>query len=119
MKYLLWALSVLVLSGCAGSAQQSNFDLGAADTVEFMRPYELSRNDVSFVSLGEVQGASCQARFFNEKPTQEEALLRMKIAAADLGANRVVLRSCTQGSSDECSARWVCVGDAYQEQPLR
>lgn len=119
MKHLLWALSVVVLSGCAGSAQQSNLDLGAADTVEFMRPYELSRNDVSFVSLGEVQGESCQVRFFNAKPTQEEALLRMKVAAAALGANRVVLRSCSQASSSECAARWLCVGDAHQEQPLR
>src|SRR5690554_560082 len=120
MKRIIMLLLVGLIVGCSGTAsKQASIDMQAADSVEFIRPYELSRNDVTFVSLGEVSGESCQANFWSHKATQEQALLKMKVAAANLGANRVVLRQCTQDSSENCSARWLCVGNAHQQQPLR
>lgn len=120
MKYLSVIAVLFTVAGCAtNQSPVGQVDMVAADSVEFMRPYELSRNDVSFVSLGRVQGESCQANMFSEKPTQQEALLRMKVAAAALGANRVILRSCEQDQTDDCRARWICSGDAHQAQPLQ
>lgn len=120
MKYLSVIAVLITVAGCATSQSPvSQVDMAAADAVEFMRPYELSRNDVSFVSLGRVEGESCQTNIFSDKPTQQEALLRMKVAAAALGANRLILRSCEQGQTDSCRARWVCTGDAHQLQPLQ
>ncbi|SFR58722.1 RcsF lipoprotein [Pseudidiomarina maritima] len=120
MKYLSLMTVLFVLAGCSSNhSSVSEVDMSAAESVDFMRPYELSRNDVSFVSLGQVQGESCQANVFSEKPTQQEALLRMKIAAAKLGANRLILRSCQQDQTDDCRARWICTGDAHQAQPLQ
>ncbi|PHR65775.1 Rcs stress response system protein RcsF [Pseudidiomarina marina] len=119
MKSLSLVAVLFIIAGCATNQSPVNeVDIAAAETVEFMRPYELSRNDVSFVSLGRVQGESCQANVFSNKPTQQEALLRMKVAAAELGANRLILRRCQQDQTDECRARWICTGDAHQSQPL-
>jgi|SRR5690554_14192 len=111
---------VSVLGGCAGTdSNQDALDLAAADKVSFMRPYELSRTDITLISLGPVTGRSCQSHFFAQKPSQDEAIIRLKIAAAKIDANRVVLRSCREEKTDECSASWVCEGQAYQVQPLR
>lgn len=109
-----------ILGGCASIGDDdSSLDLALADKVEFMRPYELSRTDITLISLGPVSGRSCQANFFASKPTQDEAIIRLKIAAAEIDANRVVLRSCREEKTADCSASWVCEGQAYQVQPLR
>ncbi|SDB36308.1 RcsF lipoprotein [Pseudidiomarina indica] len=120
MKRIFVALMVAFVAGCATSpATDLGIDMAVADSVTFMRPYELSRTDVNFTALGEVQGASCQVNRFAAEPTQQEALLRLKVAAAELGANHVVLRQCRQQQSDECRSQWLCTGDAFQSQPLR
>lgn len=120
MKPLILSLLLLVISACSTvNEERSGLDLQAADSVQFLRPYELSRTDVSFVSLGDVIGESCQTQFWHAQPTQEQALLRLKVAAAEMGGNRVVLKACQQTDSSACHARWVCTGHAYQEQPLR
>ncbi|MGI0153276.1 Rcs stress response system protein RcsF [Pseudidiomarina sp. WS423] len=110
---------VVAISGCAApvpdtTAQQQQLQ----DTVEFIRPYELSRTDVSFTSLGAVAGESCQAHFWNQEPSQQQALLQLKQAAAEFGANALVLKQCIKAESAQCRLRWLCEGDAYQMQPL-
>lgn len=120
MKHLVLSMLLLLVSACTTvTAERTRIDMQAADSVEFIRPYELSRTDVSYVSLGEVTGESCQAQFWQAKPTQEQALLRLKVAAAEIGGNRLVLKACQQADNSACHARWVCTGHAYQEQPLR
>lgn len=120
MKSIFVALVVAFIAGCATQpVAELNIDLAAADAVDFVRPYELSRTDVSFTGLGTVAGASCQAHRSAPIATQQEALLRMKVMAAELGANAVVLRQCRESSTVECRTQWVCEGDAFQQQPLR
>jgi len=120
MKSIFVALAVAFIAGCATQpVAELNIDLAAADAVDFVRPYELSRTDVSFTGLGTVAGASCQAHRSAPIATQQEALLRMKVMAAELGANAVVLRQCRETSTVECRTQWVCEGDAFQQQPLR
>ena len=115
------AVLTLMLGGCASPAEAplSANEQQQLAAVEFMRPYELSRTDVSHTALGEVVGESCQENRFQGQPSQAEALLKLKLAAAQRGANRVILKQCQQASSDECVASWVCRGDAHQQQPLR
>lgn len=120
MKHVIIFCAAVGLFGCvANQSDSSQVDLAAADTVEFMRPYELSRTDVTVISMGPVEGRSCQSNLFDQKPSQEEAILLLKVAAAENNANRVVLRSCRQEATDACRASWVCEGQAYQVQPLR
>lgn len=115
------AVLAVMLGGCASSVEApfSSIEQQQLETVDFMRPYELSRTDVSHTSLGEVVGESCQRTRFQAQPSQAEALLKLKLAAAQLGANRVILKQCQQASSNDCRASWVCRGDAHQQQPLR
>lgn len=120
MKIVSIVLVIFALMGCAMNQPASpSLNTAAADTVEFMRPYELSRTDVSVISLGDVEGRSCQANIFDDKPSQEEAIVRLKIAAAKRSANRVVLRECREEKTDSCRASWVCYGQAMQVEPLR
>ncbi len=120
MKKLWTAALLLVLVGCAAEPQGlSSEQQQLLKSVDFMRPYELSRTDVSITSLGEVQGQSCQANIWDAEPTQEAALLQLKLAAASLGANHVILKGCERSTSDDCSSRWLCTGDAHQLQPLQ
>ena len=120
MKIVSVVLVILALVGCAiNQSDEPKVNTAVADSVEFMRPYEMSRTDVSVISLGEVEGRSCQANIFDQKPSQEEAILLLKISAAKLSANRVVLRECREEKTDSCRASWVCYGQAMQVEPLR
>lgn len=115
------AVLTVMLGGCASSVEEpfSSLEQQQLETVEFIRPYELSRTDVSHTALGEVVGESCQSTRFQAAPSQAEALLKLKLAAAQLGANRVILKQCQQLSSNDCRAIWICRGDAHQQQPLQ
>lgn len=113
-------MGIFILSGCSIlQPPVPDVDVTATDNVEFMRPYELSRTDITIMSMGEVEGRSCQTSIFDNKPSQEDAIVLLKQAAADKDANRVVLRSCREEKTDDCRASWVCQGQAYQVQPLR
>ena len=121
-------IQVLLLCGLmlavAACTHSTNAGFSAAEQqqlvqVEFIRPYELSRADVSYTARGEVSGSSCQVLANQPAPTQAEALLRLKLAAAAVGANRVILRQCSQVTTPACTASWICIGDAHQQQPLR
>lgn len=117
-------IGTMVLTLVSACASPTDSALTAAEqqrleTVEFMRPYELSRRDVNFTALGDVVGISCQANMMQPAASQAEALLRLKLAAADIGANRVILKQCQQVSTEGCRASWRCSGDAHQQQPLR
>ncbi|RUO47467.1 Rcs stress response system protein RcsF [Pseudidiomarina donghaiensis] len=120
MKIVSVVLVIFALVGCAtNQPSERGSNTAAADSVEFMRPYELSRTDVSVISLGDVEGRSCQANIFDDKPSQEQAIVLLKVAAAELSANRVVLRTCREEKTDSCRASWVCHGQALQVEPLR
>ncbi|CAB0151597.1 Outer membrane lipoprotein RcsF [Pseudidiomarina piscicola] len=111
---------VLGLQGCATAPQGMTAEqLARASEVEFVRPYELSRTDVEFISVGPVQGQSCASHLLADNASQEQALMEMKLAAAERQANRVVLKQCRQDDNAGCSKRWLCEGDAYQAQPLQ
>ncbi len=121
MRYLLiLVLTVSWLYGCA--TQQQRFpaaDMARSSTVEFMQPYQLSRTDMEFVDLGPVRGESCQRPLLEGQASQEEAMIAMKLAAADKQANRIVLKRCQQDSKGGCSVSWWCEGTAFQAQPLQ
>lgn len=118
---IITALLALSLASCASTddAPFSALEQQQIAAVEFMRPYELSRTDVSFTAMGEVIGVACQSSVLQPSPSQAEALLQLKLAAAQLGANRVILKQCQQGPSEGCRSSWICRGDAHQQQPLR
>ncbi|MGQ4276976.1 hypothetical protein ACQ5ES_08020 [Pseudidiomarina sp. E22-M8] len=108
------------LQGCATAPQGLSAEqLAAAGQVEFMRPYELSRIDVEFISVGSVRGESCASHVLADEASQDEALMQMKLAAAERQANRIVLKRCLQDDEGGCSSRWWCEGDAYQAMPLQ
>lgn len=111
----------LALSGCQSVPEQqySAAQREQMAAVEFIRPYELSRNDVSFTPLGAVSGFSCQTSIMQAAASEAEALLSLKLAAVDVGANVLVLRQCQQQDRDGCRSAWVCHGDAHQMQPLQ
>jgi hypothetical protein len=117
----MWAATVLLaLAGCAATPEGfSEQQQQQISSVDFMRPYELSRTDISVTSLGEVQGESCQSNFWDDEPSQEQALLELKLAAAAVGANRIILKGCERAASEQCTSRWLCAGDAHQVQPLQ
>lgn len=121
MRYsLIVLLCFAFLSGCASTAQRfPAADLARASTVEFMQPYQLSRTDLEFVDLGTVIGESCQRPLLDGQASQEEALIALKLAAADKQANRIVLKRCQQDSKGGCSVRWRCEGTAFQASPLQ
>lgn len=112
---------IMLMAGCQSAPTQryTTAQLAQMETVTFVRPYELSRNDVSFAPLGEVRGESCQSSVMQAPATEENALLALKLAAAELGANALVLRQCQSVAVDACRAAWVCSGDAHQMQPLQ
>lgn len=113
-------MSVVVLIGCASQVERfPAAEMARSNTVEFMKPYQLSRNDVEFVDRGAVRGESCQRPLIDGQASQEEALIAMKLAAADKQANRVVLKRCQQDSKGGCTARWWCEGTAFQMRPLQ
>ncbi|MDN7125171.1 Rcs stress response system protein RcsF [Pseudidiomarina terrestris] len=108
------------LSACASAPQgMSAEQLAKAGQVEFMRPYELSRSDVEFVSVGPVRGESCASHLLADEASQEQARMRMKLAAAERQANRLVLKKCVKDDEGGCTTRWWCEGDAYQAVPLQ
>lgn len=112
--------SLGLLQGCATAPQgMSAEQLLAANQVEFIRPYELSRTDVEFISAGAVRGESCASHLLADDATQDQALMRMKLAASERQANRIVLKRCKQDDEGGCSKRWWCEGDAYQMMPLQ
>lgn len=121
MRILLIAvLSCGVLLGCATQVERfPAAELARSNSVEFIQPYQLSRTDVEFVDMGTVRGESCQRPLLDGQASQEEALIAMKLAAADKQANRVVLKRCQQDSKDGCTARWWCEGTAFQMRPLQ
>lgn len=117
---LMTLLSVGVLVGCATQVERfPAAELARSNTVEFMQPYQLSRTDVEFVDLGAVRGESCQRPLLDGQASQEEALIAMKLAAANKQANRVVLKRCQQDSKGGCTVRWWCEGTAFQMSPLQ
>ncbi|RUO58741.1 Rcs stress response system protein RcsF [Pseudidiomarina insulisalsae] len=110
----------LLLAGCSTPVERfPASDLTRSSSVEFMRSYELSRTDVEFISMGEVYGESCERLLLDGHASQEEAMIAMKIAAADKQANRIILKSCQQDQKGNCSVRWRCTGEAYQARPLQ
>lgn len=118
---MMTAALSLTLGSCASSVQApfTAAEQTQLETVEFMRPYELSRTDVTYTALGAVTGVACQSSVLQPPPSQADALLKLKLAAAQVGANRVILKHCQQAPIDGCRASWVCDGDAHQQQPLR
>lgn len=119
-RNILIGFVVLLLVACSAAPEQMTAaQIRTADTVSFMRPYELSRTDVSYTSLGTVRGESCQSQIWSGEASQEEALMRLKLMAAERQANRVVLKRCEQDEQAGCHQRWWCEGEAYQEQPLQ
>ncbi|MDX1705585.1 Rcs stress response system protein RcsF [Pseudidiomarina sp.] len=120
IKKLTIAVTALLLSACATVPDSLNDQqLAQARNVTFIKPYELSRTDVEFTSRGEVVGESCQANVLAPRATQERALLELKIAAAELGANAVVLQSCQQPAGGGCKKLWVCTGTAHDMRSLQ
>ncbi|RUO68580.1 Rcs stress response system protein RcsF [Pseudidiomarina salinarum] len=120
IKVITVAIAGMLLAACSSTPDSlTEQQLQRAATVQFIKPYELSRTDVEFISRGEVVGESCQGNFMAPEATQERALLELKIAAAELGANAVVLQSCQQPTASACKKLWICTGTAHDMQPLQ
>lgn len=68
--------------------------------------------------LGQVQGNSCKSLLTDPPPTRNDALLRLRIAAAKLGANAVVDTACDDFGTDalgtNCWASYTCKGTAVR-----
>lgn len=120
IKIIMAAITATLLAACSSAPDSlTEQQLQQAARVQFIKPYELSRTDVEFISRGEVVGESCQGNFLAPEATQERALLELKIAAAERGANVVVLQSCKQPAASGCKKLWTCTGTAHDMQPLQ
>lgn len=117
---LMVVMSSVVLLGCTSQVERfPAAEMARSNTVQFIQPYQLSRTDVEFVDLGTVRGESCQRPLIDGQASQEEAMIAMKLAAADQQANRLVLKRCLQDSKGGCTVRWWCEGTAFQMLPLQ
>lgn len=119
-KHFIMLLGLLGSSvGCVATAPQFSAQQQAQiATVSFIKPYELSRTDVTHISRGEVIGQACP-RGHDTPSSEQQALLELKLAAAAQQANVVVLKHCAIVATSSCGRIWQCRGDAHQQQPVQ
>ncbi|MGQ0582648.1 MAG: Rcs stress response system protein RcsF [Reyranella sp.] len=113
-------LTMLAVAGCGPFIPVTKLDqvpsetMTAALNVRVIRIGTTQPNVSAY--LGQVQGNSCKNMAFDPPPTTNDALLRMRVEAAQKGANTVMDVACNESGTDawgtNCWASVSCKGVA-------
>ncbi len=122
-RYLLAFLPLLAL-GCA-SQWEVNTNLDPSKVEEYFKPSNVAVIEPAdysadnYKQLGAVSGESCQANMDLPPPKEASARLEARRAAADVGADTLVIDQCVSLSGetrpDDCVAAVICYGRALQQ----
>ena len=121
MKTLLIAPLVLLLSACAGDYKfNTNLDGEAID--EYFKASDVAvfegniHPSVPFDIIGLVEGETCQEGANDAPASISEARTLARRAAADKGANAILIKKCMvfEEQTQACFSRAVCVGQAIK-----
>ncbi len=120
MKKMLIPALVILLSGCAGeykfnsnlSGEAINDYFKASDVIV----YENSLPSGNFERKGLVEGESCQIAKNDPPASIVEARTIARRAAADKGANGLIIKTCFLASEQTplCVSSAICVGQAIK-----
>ena len=122
LKYVFIASSIaLLLSACASDYTfKSNLDKKAIHDyfkVGDVTLYEENKQPKGHIEiLGLVEGEACQETINDAPPQMSIARTNARKAAADLGANGFVVKSCfmIDEADSSCIRRALCVGQAIK-----
>jgi len=121
MKTLLIAPLVLLLSACAGDYKfNTNLDGEAID--EYFKASDVAvfegntHPSVPFDIIGLVEGETCQEGANDAPASISEARTLARRAAADKGANAILIKKCMvfEEQGQGCFSRAVCIGQAIK-----
>ncbi|MFQ6370231.1 Rcs stress response system protein RcsF [Shewanella sp. YIC-542] len=122
MKHLVF-LPLAVLLGACGSNYTFNSNLNKKAFKEYFKPSEVKLFDhtqptVPYDVLGLVQGTACQSVANSTPASLANARTDARRKAADIKANGLIIKSCTQLKEPEagCYSSAVCVGQAIRLQ---
>lgn len=116
---LMILIGALCLAGCAGLGQVERVSDLSTDQLQKVHQVQLFKSaPENYESLGKMKGLSCKGSGFSGTPTEESALLQLKIKAVKAGANGILYPTCSQDNSvdwgNNCWESWVCVGEAIK-----
>lgn len=119
MKKTTLAITVLLLSGCAGDyAFNSNLSGQAIDDYfkvgDVVLYQEGTQPSTTYEIKGLVEGESCQERANDVPASIVEARTNARRSAAELGANGLIIKRCVmfEEATKTCATRALCVGQA-------
>ncbi|WP_394147471.1 Rcs stress response system protein RcsF [Shewanella atlantica] len=121
MKTLFIAPLVLLLSACAGDYTfNSNLDGEAID--EYFKASDVvvfegnSHPTAPYEIIGLVEGETCQEGANDAPASIREARTLARRAAADKGANAILIKKCMvfEEQGQGCFSRAVCIGQAIK-----
>lgn len=119
MKKTTLALTLLLLSGCAGDyAFHSNLSGQAIDDYFKVGDVVLYQDGISptttYEVKGLVEGESCQERTNDVPASIADARTTARRAAAEKGANGLIIKRCVmfEEATKACITRALCVGQA-------
>lgn len=109
---------LLVVSGCESVSFSTNLD--PQNFKDYYKPSMvelLSREDLNdhvYKSLGAVHGLSCQENDLQMPANEADARTDLKIKAADMGANALVVDKCVRVEHEDgvCKVSVTCYGQA-------
>ena len=119
MKSMSLVVIGLLLTGCTGSytfhsnLDKQNFkEYFKAGDVKVFRDGELPMS--AYQALGLVTGEACQTSKNDKVASKEDARTEARKAAADLGANGIIIRGCAtlNESNSQCLSHVLCSGQA-------
>ncbi|MGL5661057.1 MAG: Rcs stress response system protein RcsF [Aeromonas sp.] len=118
MKRLILIMP-LIASGCANYGFHSNLDKKnfsdyfKPSSVHVYQQDELA--DLNYLSLGTVEGESCQIDAHQAIPNASEARTLVRRRAADMGGNGVVINKCAElNETPGCLKQVICYGQALK-----
>ncbi len=119
MKKIILTISSLLITGCASDyAFHSNLDSKAID--EYFKVGDVvvyqdkQRPTGSYELKGLVEGESCQENADDAPASLADARTKARRAAADLGANGLIVKSCVlfEEATSACVTNAICIGQA-------
>ncbi len=121
MKTIITFSGLLLLTGCAGSytfrsnLDKQNFkDYFKAGEVRVFHAGDLPMS--AYQTMGSVTGEACQTSDKDKAASEEDARTEARKAAADLGADGIIIRGCAalNESDSRCLSHVLCSGQAVK-----
>ncbi|AQS37260.1 hypothetical protein Sps_02101 [Shewanella psychrophila] len=121
MKTLLISALVILLSACAGE-YKFNSNLNGEVIDDYFKASDVPVYDnttapnLPYEIIGLVEGETCQEQANDAPATISEARTAARRAAADKGANGLVIKKCLvfEEYDQGCFSRAICVGQAIK-----